>query len=342
MKKTLSILLITMLAALFAACPSGTDTNTNANGNTEEQPKTVADAVMEVDDTFSAANLKKDGKFFEANVADNFIGVNAGGFFDKAMTVKYIADNPCEGKSNPPTDRKVTEMGEGVALVTGKGSGERTCDGETTKSADNYAVLFVKDGETWKAAYYQNIQTMEEKVGPADDAKKEGDKPAADAEAKKEEPAADAAKTEEKPAAEEKKEEAPMTPKFQNDEEIAKALAAIENDLWAAWAKKDAKPFEDVLAADFQDYSAEGIMDRAAALKSYTEHKCEVTSSALSDTNATKINDNLVIFSYKAVSKGTCEGKPMPDAPAYVASIWKKEGDSWKAVFHMMSQKVAK
>ena len=41
MKKTLSILLITMIAALFAACPAGTETNTASNENTEEKPKTV-------------------------------------------------------------------------------------------------------------------------------------------------------------------------------------------------------------------------------------------------------------------------------------------------------------
>lgn len=340
MKKSLSILLITMLAALFAACPSGTDTNTNANGNTEEQPKSVADALMEVDDSFSAASLRKDGTFFEANIADNFVGANAQGFFDKAMTVNYVSKNPCENKANPASDRKVTELGDGVALMTGKSSGEETCDGETTKGASNYAVLWVKDGETWKAAYYQTIQTMEEKVGPAEDAAKEGDQPAAEGEAKAEEPAADAAK-EEKPAAEEKTEEAPMTPKLQNDEELAKALAEKENDLWAAYAKKDAKPFEDALAANFQELNAEGLLDRAAALKTYTEHNCEVTSSALSDTNATKINDNLVVFTYKAMSKGTCDGKAMPDAPAYVSSIWVKEGDAWKAVFHMMSQEVS-
>lgn len=336
MRKALSILLITMLAALFAACPSGTETNTATNENTEEQPKTVEAAVLEVDDTFAAAGLKKDGKFFEANIADNFIGVSAGGFWDKAMVVKMISDDPCEGKSNPPADRKVMEMGDGVALLTGKGSGERTCNGETTKSADNYAVLFVKDGETWKAAYYQNIQTMEEKVGPAEGAAKEGEKPAADAEAKKEEPAADAAKEGEKPAAEEKKEEAPMTPKFQSDEAVAKTLLETENKLWEAWSKSDTKPFEEMLAANFMSYSADGLGDRAAEIKAIGENECKLNSFSLSDGKAIKVNDGLYIFSYKGTQDGKCGDKAL-DKVVYTTTIFTKDGDMWKPLFHMNS-----
>ena len=79
-------------------------------------------------------------------------------------------------------------------------------------------------------------------------------------------------------------------------------------------------------------------MDRAAVLKDIAEHKCKVTSSSISDTSATKVNDNFVIFTYKGMAKGTCDEKPMPDAPMYVTTIWMKDGENWKPVFHMGSQ----
>ena len=204
--------------------------------------------------------------------------------------------------------------------MTGKTSGERTCDGETIKSAQNFALLWVKDGETWKVAWYQGILTMEEKVGPADGAKKE-------------EPAADAAK-EEKPAAEEKKDEAPMVPKIQNDEEMAKALLETENKLWEAWSKNDTKPFEEMLAANFIIYSADGLGDRASEIKAIGENDCKLNSFSLADGKATKINDNLYVFTYKGTQDGTCGGKAL-DKVVYTTTIFTKDGDTWKPLFHM-------
>ena len=312
-----------MLAALFAACPAGTETNTATNENTVEKPKTVEAAVLEVDDTFSAAGEKKDGKFFDANLTDNFVGVAPNGLWDKAMVVKMIGDDKCENKSAPSTDRKVTELGEGTALLTGKGSGERTCDGNTTKSTENYAVLFVKDGETWKAAYYQTIPTSKPEEAKADDSKKEGEKPAANAEAKKEEPAAEA-----------KKEEAPPAPKFQNDEAMAKTLLETEKKLWEAWSKNDTKPFEELLAANFMSYSADGLGDRASEIKSIGEGGCKINSFSLGDGTAVKVNDGLYIFTYKGNQDGTCGGEAL-DKVVYTTTIFTKDGDTWKPVFHM-------
>ena len=317
-----------MLAALFAACPSGTETNTASN--TVEKPKTVEATVLEVDDTFSAAGEKKDGKFFDTNLTGNFVGVSPTGLWDKAMIVKMIGDDKCENKPNPATDRKVVELGDGTALLTGKGSGERTCDGKTTKSSENYAVLFVKDGETWKAAYYQTIPTSTPEAAKADDAKKEGDKSVAESEAKKEEPAA----KEEKPAAEAKKEEAPAAPSIQSDETMAKTLLETEKKLWEAWSKGDTKPFEELLAANFMSYAVDGVGDRASEIKAIGEGDCKVSSYSLADGKAVKINDGLYIFTYKGNQEGTCGGKAL-DKVVYTTTIFTKDGDTWKPLFHM-------
>jgi hypothetical protein len=323
MKKTLSILLVAFVAALFAGCPAGTETGTNSNenANAEAPAKTVEEAVLEVDKQFSEASKKKDVKFYEANLTDNFAAVTPGGFFDKPSGLKMMSDDKCEPGDSSDSDKKVTEIADGVALLTGKGSSERTCDGKTTKSEEHFAVLFVKDSDTWKAAYYQG------KPIPA----KEEDKPAAEGEAKKEElPAAPAAKEEPK------KEEVPMAPKFASDDELTKALAGKEGELWAAWAKKDIKPFEDAFAADFNEMTSEGLVGRADVLKQIAENKCEVTGTSIGESHAIKIKDDLVLFIYKGSANGKCGDVAL--GSAYDASIWKKDGDNWKVVFHMESE----
>lgn len=337
MKRILSLFVLTAVSLIIVGCGGGTETNENTNTNTEEQPKSVAEQIQSVGDSLTAAAEKNDASVFEANLWNDFVGVGAGGFVDKAWVLKYIADNKCDVKNDPGTDRNVTELADGIALATAKGSQSRTCDGKTEKMSWNSASLWVKDGDSWKIAYRQTVPTSKPEAA---DAAREEEKPAAEGEAKKEEPAADVAKAEEKPAAEEKKEEAPAPVKLKSDDDLARTFAGIENDLWAAWAKKDTKPFEEVLAPNFSEVHADGVKDRAAVLKGIAENKCEITSSSISDTSATKVNDNFVIFTYKGMAKGTCDGQAIPDTPMYVTTLWMKDGENWKAVFHMESQEM--
>ncbi len=322
--RKLSILLITLAAALFVACPAGTETVTNTN--TAEPEKTLEATIAELDKAAGEAWAKKDGKFFETFLTDNFVGNGAAGRSDKAIVVKSISESPCEIKSAETTDGKLTEIADGVALYTGKENVDGTCDGKEVPDG-YFSTLYVKDGDTWKAAYYQSRE-----IPPAAAAAK----PAEGAD--KPEDAAEEAKKDEKPAADtaaKKEEAAPMKPNIQNDEETAKALTEIEKGFWEAWAKKDTKVFEDGLAANFSEIADNGYMDRAAAIKIIGEHKCEVTSTGLSDAMATKVTDSIYIFTYQGKAAGTCDGKPMPDAPSHTTTIYMKDGDKWKPVFHM-------
>jgi hypothetical protein len=319
MRKIFSILLVAMIAAMFAGCPAGTETGTNenANANAEAPAKTVEAAVLETDDTFTAAAQKKDGKFFEANLVDNFVGQSGQGPADKAMIVKYIGEDPCESKPNPPTDRKVVELADGIALMTGKSSGERSCGSDTKKVAEQYAVLWVKDGDAWKAAYYHGIELpMKEEAKAEGEANKEEAKPAAEGEAKKE--------------------EAPMKPNIPNDEAMAKTLLDIEKGLWDAWAKGDTKPFEDTLAANFMSLSADGVGDRAAEIKDIGGGGCKISNWSIEDAKATKINDNFYVMTYKGNQTGTCGDEALPKL-VYTSTIFMKDGDAWKPVFHANS-----
>lgn len=326
MKKTFSIILITILASLFAACPADTGTNTETNTNAEAPAKTLAATIEEIDDSFGVEMAKRNVAFFEENVSDNFVGMTPQGRMDKAMGVYFMKNNKCEDKNDPAAERKVHELADGVALLTGKSSGEQTCDGKTTKMSERYAVLWVKDGDKWKGAFYQGIPL------PVKEEAKTEEKPAAEGEAKEEA----------KPAAEGEAKEAEPMPKENapNDAELAKTLLDIEKGLWEAWSKNDTKPFEEKLAEKFVALSANGEGDRAAEIKMIGEEKCEIKSWSLTEEKATKVNDNFVILTYKGSQDGSCGGKAL-DKVVYTSTIFMKDGDTWKPVFHANSPAMA-
>jgi len=315
MKKVVSLLFILSLSLLIAAC-GGTETAENSNRNSAEPAKSLEATLTDLDKSAGEAMIKKDGRFFERFLANGFVGQTPDGPVDKAVVVKMLGENDCDIKSTSSSGVKVTELADGVALFTGKSSSEGTCGGAAIPEA-YFATLYVKEGDNWKAAFYQDVS-----IPPKEDAKADG-----------------AAKKEEKPAAggEEKKEGATIKPNIQNDEVLAKMFAGKESELWMAWAKKDTKPFEEALADNYSEIGDKGVMDRAAAIKDVAENKCEVTGTSVTEVKATKVNDNFVIVTYKGTAKGTCDGKAMPDIPLYTSSIWMKDGDSWKGVFHMFT-----
>ena len=310
------VLLLAFLVITFA-CESGTKTtntkitNTNAgNSNTASLPANTATApakdlkttLAEVENSAYEAWKKKDGKFFEEFLTDNYVGVRGSGRGGHEGTVKSISDFPCDVKSTSTADEDAVELADGVVLFTGKDTSVVECDGKGTPSPLWAATVYVKDGDKWKAAYHQ--------VAPTKDTK--GENPTMPADAPKPKPLEDANK------------------------EITAKLSETEKSLWEAWAKKDTKPFEEALADNFSEISMDGRVDRAAAIKGIGEHKCEVKSHSLSDFHTSKISDDIYVLSYKGTADATCDGKPAP-MTMWVSTIMKKDGDSWKGLFHMSS-----
>ncbi|REJ76230.1 MAG: nuclear transport factor 2 family protein [Acidobacteria bacterium] len=333
MPKTIYLFVIATALLTFTACPpadTGSNPGDNSAGNTTGEAS-VEESVVAFDNSAQEAWKNKNGKFFDENLTDNFVGVSQRGRADKAMVVASISSDECDIKSARSTDSKVTEIAEGVAIQTGKNDVDGTCEGKDLPDSQ-FVTLLVKDGDKWKAAYHQTrpIEAASDDSGDGDEAEKSegGEKPAAEAEngddAENKEGAAEA----EKPAA-------PPMPKFSNDEAAAEELTKLETDLWAAWAEKDTKPFEGVLADDFIELTADGPKDRAAILKQIAEHNCEIDSTGLSEAIATKVADNMYVFSYYGRATGKCDGETIPSAPNYTTTVFRKDGDVWKAVFHM-------
>ena len=303
MKNKFFIFLLAIAAVCLTACPPASNTN-NANAentNTEASPaeslsKVLVDREHEAQEAWKAKN----GKFFEDFVTSGFVGVGRFGRNGKDGVPKFITDNPCEIKGYSSSDQEVVELGDGVGLVTMKTAEDVDCGGKAAPSPVWSATVYVKEGDTWKAAYHQGVA--------APDAK--GEYPAAP-EGVKDDPPADA------------------------DKELTSTLTDLIKKGWDAWSKSDAKWFEDNTADNYVAITgAQGRAGRAERIKYQGEHKCDVKSINIEDARSAKLSDNVALLTYKSVVDGTCDGTKVP-APIWSTSIFVKDGDAWKAASYM-------
>ncbi|HUF03149.1 MAG TPA: nuclear transport factor 2 family protein [Aridibacter sp.] len=329
MSKMIGILVICFAVLSFTACPpageTGANTGDNSGANDATTEKTLEATLTELDQKAGEAWKNKDSKYFEGFMTDNFVGGGNFGFADKAMSLNGIAKNPCEVKSTATSGYKTVELSDTAAILAGKNSIDGTCDGNKIPE-EYFATLYIKEGDTWKAAYYQSAA-----IPPSEDAKEEPAKPEGSDTGAAKRPV-----PEEKEEA--KEEEAPAKPNIPNDPELAKTLMETEKSLWDAWLKHDKKLFEEKLGPNFHAINSAGIRDRATELDFIGEHKCEGGGVTLSDEKATKVNDDFVILTYSASAKVTCDGQPFPNM--YVSTVMQKDGDSWKPVLHFTSEEM--
>ncbi|NNE65097.1 MAG: nuclear transport factor 2 family protein [Pyrinomonadaceae bacterium] len=300
MKNTIKLLVLSLAALAFAACPAGDGGNTNTgNENAGADPaKTLAATLESTEKEAYEAWKKKDGKFFNDFLTDGFVGVGQTGRGPKDGVEKGISENPCEVESYSTSDAKARELADGVALLTMKLESIETCDGKTTPSPEWSATVYVKDGDNWKAAYHQTMPTAKAKgVYPAG---APGDKPGDDA-----------------------------------DEELTKKLAENTKAGWDAWAKKDTSWFEENVAKEYTAITTRsGRSNREQRLKFHGSHGCEAKNISHSDHRSTKINDNVVLLTFKASFDATCDGSPV-FSPVWTSSLWVKDGENWKSTFYM-------
>ena len=123
------------------------------------------------------------------------------------------------------------------------------------------------------------------------------------------------------------------------------ALLALDKQLGEAWAKSDAKFFEDNLSDKFIDYSNGHRSNKAESVKMIGQMKCDVKSTASADPQLSRIDDNTYALTYKSTVDASCagsDGKSMKiPSPTQAVTVFAREGEKWKAVFHAESPIVA-
>lgn len=295
-------------AALLAACNNTGEspgTNMNANsGNTTAKPPAppTKEALVAQENNAFNAWMKKDGKFFEGFLTDNFVMFGGNGRIDKAATIKEIAENKCENKSFSFSDEQMTAVGPDVAVITMKVTSDYTCDGVKGPSPVWSASVYVRSGDAWKAAYHAEVPIVDPKAPP----KPTSVPKSADDKSK---PAADA-----KPA-----------------DALTEALLAAERKGWEGWKNRDAKAIEEIVTQNLVFIDPTGRFDKAGALKTWTEPKCEVKSFSFTDAASVSLTKDVGLLTLKSSADGKCEGQTL--MPLWNTSLFIKEGDAWKVIF---------
>jgi ketosteroid isomerase-like protein len=116
-----------------------------------------------------------------------------------------------------------------------------------------------------------------------------------------------------------------------NDANTA-ALVALEKSAYEAWKSKDAKFWNAFLSDKFVGWGASRL-DKASAAKEYTGADCNIKSYALSDEEISPLAKNAALVTHKTSVDGTCGGQKIP-ADSWTASVYVRDGDKWKAIFH--------
>jgi hypothetical protein len=114
------------------------------------------------------------------------------------------------------------------------------------------------------------------------------------------------------------------------------ALVTLEKSAYEAWKSRDAKFWETFLSDKFVGWGSAGRLDKAAATKEYTGAACEIKSYALSDEHMRPLGKDAALLTHKITVDGKCGGHMVP-ADRWAASVYVRDGNQWKGVFHAES-----
>jgi ketosteroid isomerase-like protein len=120
-----------------------------------------------------------------------------------------------------------------------------------------------------------------------------------------------------------------------NDANTKAALVTLEKSAYGAWKSKDAKYWDSFLSDRFVGWGSSRL-DKASATKEYTGADCDIKSYALSDEGISPLGENAALITHKTAIDGTCGGQKISPLN-WAASVYVRDGDKWKAIFHAQS-----
>lgn len=308
MKKVLLLIATISTAVLLATCggtaenkPAGNATASNTtNANSAAKPAGPSkDALVAIEKKAWEDWAARNEKGIDGYMAKNFVSVGNNGASLRADTLKSWTTHKCEMKELAFSNEKVTEMGDGVAMLTFQAKADIKCDGKTGPDPMNVSVLYVKEGDAWKAMYYQEV--------PAADAKGEYAPPSTPVDKVKE-----------------------LASLSAPDE----GIVTVEKKLWDTWKAQDRKGFEEGISAKFFANGRAGQMDREAYIKGAFDPPCKVESASAGSMKAMEINKDLTMIIYRASQKGTCGTDKLPENVMSV-SIYGRENGKPMAMYYM-------
>jgi ketosteroid isomerase-like protein len=115
------------------------------------------------------------------------------------------------------------------------------------------------------------------------------------------------------------------------------AMVAVETAVWEAWKTRDAKVLERLTARDlaFVDIFGNVTSGKAATIKFWTEHQCDVKDVRVTDGKHTSLSATVGILTFTGIFGGTCGGRSFP--LIYGTSVYTRDSDAWKLAFTLNS-----
>jgi Domain of unknown function (DUF4440) len=101
----------------------------------------------------------RDGKFFQEFLSDDHVEVGFNGLTNKATVVAGVASPICVVKSYMVEKFELTMFDANTALLTYHAEQDTTCGGTPVPSPVWVSSLYVKRGDRWLNALYQQTQT---------------------------------------------------------------------------------------------------------------------------------------------------------------------------------------
>jgi hypothetical protein len=305
MKRLKYVVLAAIAAFALTACEpgattpanNGTAASANTNTNTAAATAPTVDALMTLERSAYDAWKNKDAKFWDAFLAENFVGLGPSGKMDKAAATTAYTGSNCDVKGTTLSEEEMTHLSPDAALITYKVAQDATCDGQKLPANSWGVGMYVREGGQWKGAFHAEM--------PIADANAQAAAPTA-------KPAASSTAT------------APADP-------AAETLLALEKNAWEAWRMKDAKGLGEWAGSNMVTFTEKGREDRAGAIQTWTTDACEVRSVNFTEPATTSYGPDLSLLTFKATVDGKCGGNAVGTLQG--ATIYTKEGGAWKAVF---------
>jgi len=292
-------------AFVLTACDGNAPANKVSTANTaEKSPRAgpTKDALVTLEKSAYEAWKSKDAKFWATFLSDKFVGYGSSGKLDKASATKEYNGTDCEIKSYALSDEQMKPLGNDAALITFKATVDGTCGGQKVPAIRWAASAYVRDGDTWKAAFHAEAPVVDPKAVPAKpvdkkDAPKEGE-----------------AKTAGRDAG-------------------TDAMLVVERAVWEAWRAHDAKQLEDLTGSDVSFINIFGtyFATKADALKDWTGAGCDAKSVSVTDATGTMLSPTVGILTFNGAADGTCYGQKI--GPIWGTSVYVKDGNVWKWTF---------
>lgn len=294
MKKTIALLSLLLLIAACSSRPATNKTPVAADINKPSESKpttTVSQAEMEVREkaNWEALEKKNFGAFADM-LATDYLEVGVDGTFDKTTLVNGLKDLITEDATF--SDWKMLAINKNAVIllynVTIKGSfkGQAIPPGPYRASS-----TWVNREGKWLSIYYQQT-TIKTPRSPETASIGAAPKPAASS-------AARIGDTGPDPTLNEKL-------------------------VWEAFKSRNYDAFAALLTADFVEVEADGVYDKAGAVKAAAGF--DASKAALSDWKTVKIDNETALDSYVV---------KLPGAPSERhTSIWINRGGKWLALFH--------